>query len=80
MRESKRDLSILRHIVDYCERLAGHHTAHNPAMEYGAFSDNRTYSDAVAFCVFQISELCIHLSDECRALAPEIPWQNIRGM
>jgi uncharacterized protein with HEPN domain len=80
MADNKRDVGILHRIVEYCNRLAEHHQTHNAKLDYEVFRVDHMYSDAVAFCIFQIAELCVHLSDECRALSPEIPWKNIRGM
>ncbi|MDR1588932.1 MAG: DUF86 domain-containing protein [Oscillospiraceae bacterium] len=80
MQDRKRDLTVLQRIVHYCDRLEEHHGELNPVLEYEVFSKSRAYSDAVAFCVFQIAELCQHLSPEARAFAPDIPWHGIRGM
>jgi uncharacterized protein with HEPN domain len=80
MPDSERDATVLHRVIHYCDRLKEHHGIMNPSLDYVVFSESKAYSDAVAFCVFQIAELCQHLLPEARALAPDIPWQGIRGM
>ena len=73
-----RDLSILKHIVSYCEQI-------DMAMDrfgrrYEIFAEDPVYRTAVSLCILQIGELVGHLSEEFRAAHTAIPWRQIKLM
>ena len=73
MKPLDRNISILEHIVGYCDQIE--ETIRRFGNDYGVFS-----TDAAALCVLQIGELAGKLTDEFRAEHPGAPWRQIRGM
>ena len=75
---SERDISILRHIISYCEDIE--RAVNRFGHSYEAFHADKDYRNCCAMCILQIGELGGHLSSEFRTAHGEIPWDNIRGM
>ena len=74
-----RDLSILQHILEYCEDVDRHLQA--VGRSFDAFLSDTMCQHSVAFCILQIGELVGKLSDELRAATfNEINWAAIKGM
>ena len=78
MKDSERDLSILRHILSYCTQI-------DEAVErFGEdgelFVRDAVYHNAVSLCILQIGELVGNLSEGFRASHPGIPWREIKLM
>ena len=78
MKPLERNISILEHIVDYCDQIA--ETIRRFGNDYSVFSTDAIYRNAAALCVLQIGELAGKLTDEFRAEHPGAPWRQIRGM
>ena len=78
MSGNNRDLSILRHIVSYCDQIE------EAVARFGTdeelFLRDSIYHNAVALCILQIGELVSNLTDEFRAANPGIPWREIKLM
>ena len=74
MRE--RDRRILRHIVDYCDRL-GRYTGD---IDYHFFQGSDMLQDACSLCILQIGELVYNLTDEFKETYSGVPWRQIRAM
>ena len=78
MSGNERDLSILRHILRYCEQIE------NAVARFGAeldvFLNDDVYHNAVSLCILQIGELVGNLTEDYRASHPDIPWREIRLM
>ena len=75
---SERDLSILKHVVSYCEDIE--EAVLRFGRSYEAFGQDKAYRNACAMCILQIGELGGHLSPEFRAAYRQMPWNEIRGM
>ena len=73
-----RDISILQHIVRYCDEV------NETIMLFGcseeAFRSSFVFRNAVSMPIMQIGELATRLSDEFISQTPEIPWKAIKGM
>lgn len=78
MKPLDRDLSILEHIVVYCEQIE--QTIARFGDDYAVFQTDPIYRNASALCILQIGELVGKLSDEFRAAHSEIPWRQIKAM
>ena len=78
MKPLDRNISILEHIVGYCDQIE--ETIRRFGNDYGVFSADAIYRNAAALCVLQIGELAGKLTDEFRAEHPGAPWRQIRGM
>ena len=78
MKPLERDLSILRHIVSYCEQIEQtvEHFGNNAEL----FAENKIYRNAAALCILQIGELVGKLTEEFREQHPAVPWRQIRAM
>jgi uncharacterized protein with HEPN domain len=73
MKPLDRNISILEHIVGYCDQIE--ETIRRFGNDYGVFSADAIYRNAAALC-----ELAGKLTDEFRAEHPGAPWRQIRGM
>ena len=78
MKPLDRDLSILRHIISYCEQIE--QTIDHFGNTYESFSTSQIYRNAVALCILQIGELVGKLTDSFRAHNSAIPWRQIKAM
>lgn len=71
-----RDYNILKHIVDYCQKLLDY----TKGMSFEDFSSSELHKDACALCILQIGELVYNLTDEFKDAHTDIPWKQIRAM
>lgn len=78
MKPLDRNISILEHIVNYCDQIE--ETIQRFGNSYEVFSNDKVYRNAVAMCVLQIGELAGKLTDNFRAEHPGAPWRQIKGM
>ena len=78
MSVSNRDLSILKHINDYCAQIE--EAVSRFGQDQELFLHDDVYHNAVALCILQIGELVSIMSDEFRAAHTEIPWREIKLM
>lgn len=78
MLHDKRDISVLSHIIEYCERIAAMKTRFGDSLQ--AFRNDPEYQLAASMCVLQIGELAKHLSREATESISSIPWSQIKGM
>ena len=78
MKPLNRDLSILRHIISYCEQIE--QTIDHFGNTYESFSTSQIYRNAVALCILQIGELVGKLTESFRTQNPAIPWRQIKAM
>lgn len=78
MKPLDRDLSILRHMISYCEQIE--QTVEHFGNTYESFSGSQIYRNAAALCILQIGELVGKLTDSFRAQNPAIPWRQIKAM
>ena len=78
MKPLDRDLSILHHIISYCDQIE--QTIDHFGNTYESFSTNQIYRNAVALCILQIGELVGKLTDSFRAQNSAIPWRQIKAM
>ena len=65
MSEAERDLSILEHMIRYCDQID--EAVRRFGNDGEVFFADAIYQNAVALCLLQIGELAGHLSDEYRA-------------
>lgn len=78
MKLPERNISILEHIVSYCDQIE--QTIIRFGNDYALFSTDPIYRNATALCILQIGELVGKLTDEFRAQHPAVPLRQIRGM
>ena len=78
MKPLDRNVSILEHIIDYCDQIE--ETIQRFGNSYDIFSSDAIYRNAAALCVLQIGELAGKLTDEFRLSHPGAPWRQIRGI
>ena len=78
MKPLDRNISILEHIVNYCDQIE--ETIQRFGNSYKVFSNDKVYRNAAAMCVLQIGELAGKLTDNFRAEHPGAPWRQIKGM
>ena len=78
MKPLERDLSILQHIISYCEQIE--QTVEHFGNEAEIFAENKIYRNAAALCILQIGELVGKLTEEFRQQHPAVPWRQIKAM
>ena len=78
MDRTKKDLSIIKHILVYCTEIEQTVTRFGSALE--SFETDKIYRNAAMMCILQIGELAGRLSSEFAAAHPEAPWRSIKGM
>lgn len=77
--EYERDLSIIAHILEYCNQIE--ECLSRFGNDYEIFSSDVIFRNAVSMAEFQIGELSGHLSENFKEKTKkEIPWKQIRGM
>ena len=74
----ERDISILEHIVSYCEQIE--QTVVRFGDDYDVFAKDAIYRNAAALCILQIGELVGKLTEEFRETHAAIPWRKIKAM
>ena len=75
---SKRDYSILQHIIEYCDDIA--EMVERFGNDIGAFESDKAYRNSCAMCILQIGELGGQLTQEFRMQHNQIPWNEIKAM
>ena len=78
MKPLERDLSILQHIVSYCEQIE--QAVEHFGNEATIFAENKIHRNATALCILQIGELVGKLTEEFRQQYPAVPWRQIKAM
>ena len=73
-----RNISILEHIVKYCDQID--ETVQRFGDSYDCFSKDEIYRNAAAMCILQIGELAGKLTDTFRDEHSGAPWRQIKGM
>ena len=64
MKPLDRNISILEHIVSYCDQIE--ETVKRFGNDYELFANDTIYRNAAALCILQIGELVGKLSDDFR--------------
>ena len=78
MKPLERDISILRHIVTYCQQIE--QTIERFGDSADVFAADPIYRNAAALCILQIGELVGNLSDGFRVEHSAVPWRQNRAM
>lgn len=78
MKPLDRNISILSHIVTYCDQIEL--TVQRFGDSKDIFQNDPIYRNAAALCILQIGELVGNLSDEFRVQHPGVPWREIKAM
>ena len=78
MKPLDRNLSILEHIVSYCQQIEK--TVDRFGNDAEIFQADPIYRNAAALCILQIGELVGKLTDEFRAQHTAVPWRQIKAM
>ncbi|SHN87921.1 HepT-like ribonuclease domain-containing protein [Desulfitobacterium chlororespirans] len=78
MSSDKRNIDILRHIIQYCDEVDETHIHFSRSFQ--TFKSNVAYKNAIALCVLQIGELSGRLSDDFRQAYDGAPWKSIKGL
>jgi len=78
MGKSLRDISVLEHMVSYCEEII--QMVDRFGDSYDAFESDSAYRHACAMCIVQIGELTTRLTDEFRRDYNGMPWHTMKAM
>ena len=78
MNVSERDISILKHIIDYCDQIDM--AIDRFGNDFTVFDNDPVYRNSVSLCILQIGELVGVLSDEFKEEYSDIPWVQIKKM
>ena len=77
MKPLDKDLSIITHVLSYCEQID--ETMERIGRSQDIFMSDKIYRNAVALCILQIGELAGKLSDDFQHEHNQIPWQQIKA-
>jgi len=75
MDKIKKDLSILEHIIKYCEEIEETHTKFGD--KFDNFKDDKDYFKSISMSLLQIGELANHLSKKFQEKYKSIPYSGI---
>ena len=78
MKPHDRNISVLEHIISYCQQIE--QTVERFGNSAETFQNDPIYRNAAALCILQIGELVGKLTDEFRAQYPAVPWRQIKAM
>ena len=78
MNINDRDISIIKHIEDYCLQID--ETVSRFGDDFETFDSDRIYINAISLCILQIGELVGILSDDFKNDNPTVPWKQIKQM
>jgi len=78
MDKTKKDLSIIEHILAYCVEIE--QTIARFGGTFEIFETDKIYRNAATMCILQIGELTGRLSPEFTAVHISIPWRSIKSM
>jgi len=78
MDRTKRDVSLLKKIVKFCEEIEETHEKFGNTLNN--FNGNKDYFKSVAMSLLQIGELVNHLSKEFRGKYNDVPYSLIVGL
>ena len=78
MKPEDRDVSALRHIVEYCNEITEAISKRNLTLE--AVANDSFNKNALAMCILQIGELVNVLSEDFRTAHSAMPWREIKRM
>ena len=78
MKPLDRNISILEHIISYCEQIE--QTVIRFGNDYQTFAGDPIYRNAAALCILQLGELVGKLTEEFREQHPGVPWRQIKAM
>ena len=78
MTPHERDLSVIKHIMRYCDEIIDAVSKYELSLE--RINSENIYKNALSMCILQIGELTNALSEEFRLSHQEIPWREIKRM
>jgi uncharacterized protein with HEPN domain len=73
---NNKDLSILGHILNYCEQIQKTSLEFNNSKQL--FLESATFHNAICLCLLQIGELVSIFSDEFKEYNSVIQWREIK--
>jgi uncharacterized protein with HEPN domain len=78
MGSSQKNSSILKKIIEYCNRIDATKTRYGNSVE--ALENDYDYTSSVAMSILQIGELIAHLTTDFKKEHSGVPWQDIVAM
>ena len=74
----EKDMSIIEHILRYCEDITQAKGRFGDSIEN--FESDTLYRHSCSMCILQIGELSGRLSDDFKRVHDKIPWRNVKSM
>jgi uncharacterized protein with HEPN domain len=78
MKHLERDLSCLKHIIQYCDEIIFAITAHDLTLE--KVENDSFNKNALSMSILQIGELVNVLSQSFKTAHDDAPWREIKRM
>ena len=78
MQHRDKNIIIVKKMVKYCDKILEIKEKENLTKEKYMSSD--IIQLAIDMCIFQLTELSIHLDDAFKLKHIDIPWAQIKGM
>ena len=76
--EYNKNKEIVTKMIKYCDNILS--IVKDEKLDKEKYLGNTTLQLAIDMCIFQLSELSIHLDDDFKKNHNDIPWAEIRGM
>ena len=76
--EYNKNKEIVTKMIKYCENILT--IVKEEELDKEKYLNKKTPQLAIDMCIFQLSELSIHLDDDFKKNHNDIPWTEIRGM
>ena len=73
-----KDIEILKHIIEYCDRIQ--RAKDRFGNSYESFQSDNEYQSACAMYILQIGEMATRLSENLKIEHSDILWRGIIGM
>lgn len=78
MQHKDKNIVIVEKMIKYCDKIIEIKDKEKLTKE--KYMSNDTIQLAIDMCIFQITELSIHLDDDFKIKHLNIPWAQIKGM
>ena len=78
MDNQAKNVSILEHIIKYCDEIGETHKKFGDKLEI--LKEDKDYFKSISMSLFQIGELANHLSENFVDKYSNIPWKVIIGL
>ena len=78
MQQKDKNIIIVEKMIKYCDKIIDIKNKEELTKE--KYMESDIIQLAIDMCIFQLTELSVHLDDEFKLKHLDIPWAQIKGM